>query len=103
MKTRRQIAEEFANKINSNKIKTIILYGSVARGDDHKDSDIDILIITDYWNDLEPLITELVGDIVLYEQELVSAHVMSTERYNRTKDYSFLTNVFNEGVVLVGN
>ncbi len=98
---RRIIAEQFAEAIKSDKIEKIILFGSVARGDDHADSDIDILIITDYWMDIEPLITELVGNIILEEQELVSAHVMSTERFNQTREYSFLTNVLNEGVVLV--
>jgi predicted nucleotidyltransferase len=30
----------------------IILFGSVARGDDTEDSDIDILIISDYRNEI---------------------------------------------------
>ncbi len=101
MNNRVKIAHEFANAINSDKIVRIILFGSVARGDDGKDSDIDILIVSDYWEEIDSIITDVVGDIVLDQQELISPHIMSVERFNNTKDYSFLTNVLEEGVVLV--
>ena len=101
MNNRVKIAHEFANAINSDKIVRIILFGSVARGDDGKDSDIDILIVSDYWEEIDSIITDVVGDIVLDQQELISPHIMSVERFNNTKDYSFLTNVLQEGVVLV--
>ncbi len=101
MNDRVKIAHEFANAINSDKIVRIILFGSVARGDDGKDSDIDILIVSDYWEEIDSIITDVVGDIVLDQQELISPHIMSVDRFNNTKDYSFLTNVLEEGVVLV--
>ena len=101
MNNRVKIAYEFANAINSDKIVRIILFGSVARGDDGKDSDIDILIVSDYWEEIDSIITDVVGDIVLDQQELISPHIMSVDRFNNTKDYSFLTNVLEEGVVLV--
>ena len=46
MNNRLEIAHEFADAINSDKIIKIIVFGSVARGDDHDDSDIDILILS---------------------------------------------------------
>ncbi|MBE6494425.1 MAG: nucleotidyltransferase domain-containing protein [Methanosphaera stadtmanae] len=42
MNNRLEIAQEFAESINSDKIMKIILFGSVARGDDNENSDIDI-------------------------------------------------------------
>lgn len=101
MNNRVKIAHEFANAINSDKIVRIILFGSVARGDDGKDPDIDILIVSDYWEEIDSIITDVVGDIVLDQQELISPHIMSVGRFNNTKDYSFLTNVLEDGVVLV--
>ena len=101
MNNRVKIAHEFANAINSDKIVRIILFGSVARGDDGKDSDIDILIVSDYWEEIDSIITDVVGDIVFDQQELISPHIMSVDRFNNTKDYSFLTNVLEDGVVLV--
>ena len=68
MNNRVKIAYEFANAINSDKIVRIILFGSVARGDDGEDSDIDILIVSDYWEEIDPIITDVVGDIVLDQQ-----------------------------------
>ena len=32
--------------------------------------------------------------------EVVSAHLMNEDHYNRTKDYSFLSNVLKDGVVI---
>ena len=101
MNNRLEIAREFANAINSDKIKRIILFGSVARGEDNEDSDIDILIVSDYWEEIDPIITDVIGDIVLEKQELISAHIMSVERFNNTKHYSFLSNVLEDGVILV--
>ena len=101
MNNRVKIAHEFANAINSDKIVRIILFGSVARGDDGKDSDIDILIVSDYWEEIDSIITDVVGDIVLDQQELISPHIMSVDRFNNARTYSFLTNVLEDGVVLV--
>ena len=82
-------------------IKKIGLFGSVARGDDTEDSDIDILIISDYRSEIWEDIADMIGEIVLEKQELISAHIMTTDRFNTTQDYSFLSNVLAKGEVLV--
>ena len=74
MHNRIEIAYEFARAIESEDIIRIILFGSVARRDDNAKY-----------------------------LEVVSAHIMTEEFYNRTKDYSFLTSVREEGVLLVGD
>ncbi|AWX31877.1 nucleotidyltransferase domain-containing protein [Methanosphaera sp. BMS] len=101
MNNRLEIAYEFAEAINSDKILKIILFGSVARGDDTDDSDIDILIISDYMNEIWDDIADLIGEFVLEKQELISAHIMTTDRFNTTQNYSFLSNVLEEGEILV--
>lgn len=101
LNNRDKIAREFAEAINSDKIFRIILFGSVARGDDTEYSDIDILIISDYRSEIWEDIADMIGEIVLERQELISAHIMTTERFNTTQDYSFLSNVLAEGEVLV--
>ena len=100
MTSRIEIAKDFARKIQSDKIKLMILFGSVARGDDHEHSDIDILVVSDYRKDIWPKITNIIADTMLNEGELLSIHVMSENVFNETKDYSFLTNVLKEGIVL---
>lgn len=101
MNNRREIAQEFADAINSEDIIKIILFGSVARGDDNEESDIDILIITTNSDELTDEINSAAVDIILEKDEFISPHVMSEEHYNKTIDYPFLTNVLKEGVLLV--
>ena len=100
MNNRLEIAQEFADAINSEDIIKIILFGSVARGDDNEESDIDILIITTNSDELTDEINSAAVDIILEKDEFISPHVMSEEHYNKTIDYPFLTNVLKEGVLL---
>lgn len=98
MTNRKNIAIEFANAIKSEDIKQIILFGSVARGEDNYDSDIDILIVSDYMDKIWPNISKEIAWFLYDKQELISAHVMSVKRFNNDRDHSFLANILEEGV-----
>lgn len=100
MKNRIEIAQEFANNINNKYIKRIVLFGSVARGEDNIDSDIDILIICNNREMIENKISDEKYDIITKYRELISAHIITEKHYEDTKDYSFLTNVRKEGIIL---
>ena len=100
MHNRTEIAYEFAEAIKSEYVKKIILFGSVARGDDTSESDIDILIIVSSKSAVEKFIADTAYNFIANYHEVVSAHLMSEAHYNRTKDYSFLSNVLKEGVVI---
>ena len=86
--------------IYADDIIKIILFGSVARGDDTEESDIDILIVTTDSDELSDEINSAAVDIILEKDEFISPHVMSEEHFNKTIDYPFLTNVLNEGIVI---
>ena len=101
LNNRVEIAKEFAEAIKSDKISKIILFGSVARGEDTEESDIDILIISDYYEEIDQCISDEIYNIICKYQELVSAHVISMERFELTKNWSFLTNVLEDGEILV--
>lgn len=100
MNNRFEIAKRFADSINSDEIKQIILFGSVARGEDYEESDIDILIVSPIADEIKSTIHDKVIDIILEDEEVISPHLMTEEHFNRTIDYPFLTNVLKEGVVL---
>ena len=100
MNNRIKIARDFANTINSDKIEKIILFGSVARREDTEDSDIDILIISDNWEEIDDLISDAVFDVVLKKQELISPYIISNKQFDETKHFSFLTNVMADGVLI---
>ena len=100
MNNRIQIAREFAKKIRNKHIKEIVLFGSVAREEDTEFSDIDILIIADDEELVEEEVSDEVMDILLYKEEHISAHVISEDHYKKTKNFSFLRNVYEDGVIL---
>ncbi len=100
MNNRVEIAKEFAKAIKSEYIIKIILYGSVARGEDSEDSDIDILIISNHWDKIDDKIDDEIAWIMYDKGELISAKVMPEEIFNKTKNWSFLTNVLREGVTI---
>ena len=97
MNDRIKIAKEFADTIKSDEIKLIVLFGSVARGEDTEDSDIDILIVSPNANDLRHKISSIAADIVIEKEELISPILMTEDHFNKIRNNSFLTNVFNDG------
>jgi predicted nucleotidyltransferase len=101
MNDRIQIAKEFAESINSDYIKQIILFGSVARGDDKEFSDIDILIISDNAKEIEDEIIDIAFEIVLDKQEVISPHIASESNLNKIEDFSFMKNIVRDGIVLI--
>lgn len=98
MNNRYEIAREFANTINSQYIIKIILFGSVARHEDTTESDIDILIVSNFPEMIEEQIDNEVAWIMHDKNELISAHIMSEDRFNNTQHFSFLSNILSEGI-----
>ncbi|MEA1870520.1 MAG: nucleotidyltransferase domain-containing protein, partial [Euryarchaeota archaeon] len=60
--------------LNGEKIKKVILYGSYARGEATKDSDIDVLVVVDDSLDSEVRrsLSDIIFDILLEKGELIS-------------------------------
>lgn len=99
---------EFVNevkKILGNHLKKIILYGSYARGDYNKSSDIDIMILTDLsYEEIEKYrddVSDISFDIELEKGIIISPVIKNIDKYNaRVNVVPFYTNVEKEGVVL---
>lgn len=97
------------NEILGIRVKKIILYGSYARGDYNKSSDIDIMILTDL-NDDE--ILEYREKILDYAYDIewnnnfdivVSPLIKNIDKYNKRIDViPFYMNIQREGVVING-
>jgi len=84
------------------KIESIILFGSVARGEGKGDSDIDILIVTkDEDFRLRRALIGIAFDILLETEENISVKALSKDEFERHKNFSFLRNVVSEGVKVV--
>ena len=104
----REILQEMGELLKSvygNRLKTIILYGSVARGTQTEDSDIDIMILVDGTDEQLREYNERLSDI---STELALKYVMvfsiidvKYQEYQEWKTVSpFYKNVDQEGVVV---
>lgn len=88
------------------RLKKIILYGSYARGDYNKQSDVDIMILTDLsFEEIEEYrdkISDIAYDIELSTGIILSPVIKNIEKYNSRINFApFYKNVEKEGVVLV--
>jgi len=83
------------------KVEKIILFGSVARGEDNEDSDVDVLIITSYDSfKMQKLVSEIAVDVLLRTGVYVSAKVMSVDEFNFLRDINsmFYRSLMKEGI-----
>ncbi len=85
-------------------IVKIYLFGSQARGEAQKDSDIDILIIASRsdWQ-LKHQISHIAADVGLEYDVLIDSHIVQENRWEELGEagYRFYKNVMDEGVPLV--
>ena len=90
----------------TNKVDSIILYGSQARGDSVDGSDIDILVIVNEPDEsirgLRKAIWDHTNDISLEQDEVVSLILKSRKDYNRLSNTLFYQNVSRDGIELYG-
>ena len=103
MVDRKQLAIDFAKSLDHPEIEKIILFGSVARGEDTKDSDIDILIITKNIDDdikIEDDVYDKAWDMCLDTMVYISVKMRSIEQYETYKDFPFYSNVEKDGVLI---
>lgn len=95
------------SKLIGNRLKKVILYGSYARGDYDKNSDIDLMILTDFdENELveyRAKIRNIACDLELENDIIISPVVRNIEKYNnRINIIPFYMNVQKEGVIIHG-
>jgi len=99
----KEILKEFREEIEElygKRLKSIILYGSWARGDATEDSDIDVLIVLEGevipGKEIDRMI-DIITDINLKHRVLISVYPISEEDYS-TINSPLLINVRREGV-----
>ena len=102
---RRGIADELTERILTefrHQIHSIVLFGSVARGDDNDESDIDILVISDAPLEVQDRVSELRTDLFLVNL-IVIQFVWYTSSEWDDQVYLrpwFIIDVIQQGVVL---
>ena len=87
-------------RIYGDRLKAVYLYGSYARGDYRKGSDVDVMILLsdyrNYWKELRRS-TELASDISL-EYDVTVSRLIVKEIQWKESDMPVLRNIHKEGV-----
>ena len=96
---------EDVREIYGEKLRTIILYGSYARGDFRPDSDIDIMILVDLSDDeirsKGRMLSDLTFDYNFNNNLEIMPIVKNLDHFNKwLRAYPFYNNIKNEGVEL---
>lgn len=98
---------DYSKELFGDKFKSVILYGSYARGDYDDESDIDIMIMVDM--DREELmkyrrkISEFFSDLNLENGVFLTSKLQSEPYFNEWKNaMPFYQNVIKEGVLYAG-
>ncbi|MDR0912379.1 MAG: nucleotidyltransferase domain-containing protein [Methanobrevibacter sp.] len=97
---KKEIAIKYANSLKNLEVDKIILYGSVARGDDYEDSDIDILILSDNKDEIKDEIHSKATDLMLETMEYISVLIKPLSEFKRYIDLPFYLNVYEEGIII---
>jgi uncharacterized protein len=97
--------EEKLQRVYGNKLKAVILYGSVARGTATEESDIDIMVLVDgtaqELRTFEDQLSDVSTDISIKYFRVFSIIDISYQEYMRWVNTSpFYRNVSKEGVIL---
>ena len=93
------------DQVFGEKAKRVILYGSYARGDFNRSSDIDVMILTDLNEDelieYRDKLWDLAYDIELENNVILSPLVKNIDKFNYwINALPFYMNVEKEGVIL---
>lgn len=105
-----KILNDFLEEVKTilgSRLKKIVLYGSYARGDYSRNSDIDIMILTDLSDkeisEYSMKIWEKSADIEIDQGIVISPLLRNIDSFNSWLEVKpFYINIVNEGVVLVG-
>ncbi len=87
-------------KLYGSRLKAVILFGSYARGDYNRNSDLDVLIVLDaYQSRWDELVrsAELASELSLEYDVTISRTIMSEEQW-KNGDLPMLANVRAEGI-----
>jgi len=83
------------------KVKTIALFGSKARGDSHFDSDIDVIVIVDHDDrDMRNTILTQAARISLNYDVLLSLRVIGEARWKQMRGFTLYRNVIHDAAGL---
>jgi predicted nucleotidyltransferase len=96
----KQMTKELGNKLGS-RLKKLVLIGSMARGDETKESDYDcIAVIDELTPELTDILDEVSGDMLYKYNSVFSIIPVTQDRYQEQRFNPLFINAGREGVIL---
>ncbi|MBI2971457.1 MAG: nucleotidyltransferase domain-containing protein [Candidatus Aenigmarchaeota archaeon] len=92
------ILEDFTKSINPENVVTIVLFGSYAKGNATKESDIDVLIVAERGSGIDKVTKEIYAK---YGKE-INAVMMTSDEFNKQKDRALIKEIVASHCVLNG-
>ena len=92
--------EEFAEKVQEEfgeSLKKLVLYGSVARGEETEESDVDVFAVVETEEQKQKL-EQMAFEFGVDNNLLFPPNVKTVERFNHRRDHPFIRTVLEEGV-----
>lgn len=104
MVDRRHVFDKFASEAEKelgDRLKHLVLYGSVSRGEDTEGSDIDVFAVVQSKQDLE-LLEDIAFEVGVIENGVfISVQGQEEKRFKDRRNHPFITRVFDEGDIYV--
>jgi len=103
MSRHREAFEEFAERAQEElgeSLEKLVLYGSVARGEEREDSDVDVFVVIDSEEDKE-VVEELAFDVNVEFGVFMVPVVKTVEEFESVRDSIFVREVERTGEVYV--
>jgi len=95
-----ELAKEFARSLQDVAPEQIILYGSVARGEETAESDVDILVVARDKRSIKERVIRKAMDMLLETGTYISVKVLTPAEYEQLQDTHFIKQLRKEGVVI---
>lgn len=95
--------EEFVRNLKKNKhIISVILFGSLAKCTETKESDIDLVIITDKISETKKIASGLIENLFGFYKYLIEEHIYTKEKFDSfyRKGNDLIINLIKDGIVL---
>jgi len=98
--------EEFIRNLGKNKfIISIILFGSLAKGMETKESDIDLMIISNKVSETKKIVNDLFENLFGFYKYLIEEHIYTKENFDSfyRKGNDMIINLIKDGIILYDN
>ena len=88
--------------LTSKKITSAVIFGSVVRGEEKEDSDIDLLVISNDYDQAIEIVSKVIEEIPLIFHTKVSHIILSEKRLRSKRNSSLINTIIKKHILIAG-